>query len=251
MGEWGICDYITKPRIEAAITGKTPDGEPIKGDYKFTDEFPMADGFEENVEFFTLTYETPVRWPQPTAFARSRRCCGCGPGAWADASTSMPADGWDVADTYGVLVDLDQATPFLKAVDEATKRCGSPSSSPTTTGASRRSRAGCPTRRAGRLYESYLTNFEIRERGLTHEVHAEGLPGRRRRDVLANLEQGPQTAGTRTTTRIAFSLTATTGAGKTVMAAAVFEALFHGDDDVRLRRRPWRGRDLVLRRPVA
>ncbi len=39
----GICDYITKPRVEAAITGKTPDGKPIKGDYKFTDEFPMAD----------------------------------------------------------------------------------------------------------------------------------------------------------------------------------------------------------------
>lgn len=31
--------------------------------------------------------------------------------------------------------------------------------------------------------------------------------------------------------RNAFSLTATTGAGKTVMAAAVFEALFHGDDN--------------------
>src|SRR3982751_1085196 len=30
--------------------------------------------------------------------------------------------------------------------------------------------------------------------------------------------------------RHAFSLTAVTGAGKTVMAAAVFEALFHGDD---------------------
>ena len=29
----------------------------------------------------------------------------------------------------------------------------------------------------------------------------------------------------------AFSLTATTGAGKTVMAAAAFEALFHGDDN--------------------
>src|ERR1035437_9437007 len=29
----------------------------------------------------------------------------------------------------------------------------------------------------------------------------------------------------------AFSLTAVTGAGKTVMAAAVFEALFHGDDE--------------------
>ena len=37
--QWGICDYITKPRVEAAITGMTPEGEPIKGDYKFTDEF--------------------------------------------------------------------------------------------------------------------------------------------------------------------------------------------------------------------
>ena len=41
----GICDYFTKPRIAAAVTGKTPDGSPIEGDYKFTDEFPMAEGF--------------------------------------------------------------------------------------------------------------------------------------------------------------------------------------------------------------
>ena len=32
---WGICDYITKPRVEAAITGLTSVGQPIKGDYKF------------------------------------------------------------------------------------------------------------------------------------------------------------------------------------------------------------------------
>src|SRR4029450_5538142 len=46
--EWerrGICESITKPRIAAAITGKTPDGERIGGDYKFIDEFSMADGF--------------------------------------------------------------------------------------------------------------------------------------------------------------------------------------------------------------
>lgn len=35
-----------------------------------------------------------------------------------------------------------------------------------------------------------------------------------------------------------FSLTAATGAGKTVMAAAVFEALFHGDDDFDFERDP-------------
>jgi adenine-specific DNA-methyltransferase len=53
--KWGICDYITKPRIAAAITGATPVGKDIEGYYKFTDEFPMSEGFEENAEFFTLT----------------------------------------------------------------------------------------------------------------------------------------------------------------------------------------------------
>ncbi len=68
--KWGICDYITKPRIAAAITGKTPEGQDIVGDYKFTDEFPMAEGFKENAEFFTLTYETPVAIGHNRAFAR-------------------------------------------------------------------------------------------------------------------------------------------------------------------------------------
>src|SRR5262249_38655880 len=36
--KWGICDYITKPRIAAAITGKTPEGKVVAGDYKYTDE---------------------------------------------------------------------------------------------------------------------------------------------------------------------------------------------------------------------
>ena len=45
-------------------------------------------------------------------------------------------------------------------------------------------------------------------------------------DVLDQTEKGPQATGTRTADKHAFSLTAATGAGKTVMAAAVFEALF-------------------------
>ena len=55
----GICEHFTKPRIVAAITGKTPDGLPIAGDYKFTDQFPIAEGLHENAECFTLTYEAP------------------------------------------------------------------------------------------------------------------------------------------------------------------------------------------------
>jgi hypothetical protein len=50
------------------------------------------------------------------------------------------------------------------------------------------------------------------------------------RDVLANLRKAAKRWHD-DGDRHAFSLTATTGAGKTVMAAAVFEALFHGDDN--------------------
>ena len=49
--------------------------------------------------------------------------------------------------------------------------------------------------------------------------------------MLIQSQEGHASIGMATPTRRAFSLTAVTGAGKTVMAAAVFEALFHGDDD--------------------
>ena len=115
----GICDHITKPRIEAAITGRTPDGEPIKGDYKFTDEFPMADGFEENAEFFTLTYENPVAIGHNRAFERVAPLLWLRAGAEGRRIDTVPPSGWDVADTYGILFDLDHAEAFSHAVEKA------------------------------------------------------------------------------------------------------------------------------------
>ena len=50
------------------------------------------------------------------------------------------------------------------------------------------------------------------------------------KDVLTNLKKAAK-RWHEDGDKHAFSLTATTGAGKTVMAAAVFEALFHGDDN--------------------
>jgi type III restriction enzyme len=50
------------------------------------------------------------------------------------------------------------------------------------------------------------------------------------RDALSNLKKGRKDWHG-DTYKSAFSLTAVTGAGKTVMAAAAFEALFHGDDE--------------------
>lgn len=113
--QWGICEYITKPRLEAAITGKTPDDEPIRGDYKFTDVFPMEDGFAENVEFFTLTYEAPLRVASHRDFPKVAPLLWLRAGSTGRRIDSLDA-GWDVADTYGVLADLDKSDEFVTAV---------------------------------------------------------------------------------------------------------------------------------------
>jgi adenine-specific DNA-methyltransferase len=157
---WGICEYITKPRIAAAISGKTPGGAPIKGDYKFADEFPMADGLEANVEFFTLTYEAPLRVSTNREFAKIAPFLWLRAGSHGRRIDDISA-GWDVADTYGVIADLDQSEQFLKAMDDA----------PTVTHAfivtdeDRLFEAmvrQLPTHvEPVRLYEAYLRNFEI------------------------------------------------------------------------------------------
>lgn len=50
----GIFWRATRPRVEAAITGRR-DGKPIDGIYQGLDR-SFADGFEENVEFYDLVY---------------------------------------------------------------------------------------------------------------------------------------------------------------------------------------------------
>ena len=52
----GIARYITWPRIKAAVTGVNTLGEPIKGNYKFNEEFPMSDGLAENAVYFKLGF---------------------------------------------------------------------------------------------------------------------------------------------------------------------------------------------------
>ena len=159
--KWGICDYITKPRIKAAITGETPDGDPIKGEYKFTDEFPMSDGFEENAEFFTLTYETTVSVSHNRAFGRISPLLWMKAGSEGRRIDALSDAGWDVADTYGLLTDLDAAAPYLAAI--AAK--GGIRVAYIVTDDDRRFQSvaqGLPEGvEAVRLYESYLTNFRF------------------------------------------------------------------------------------------
>ena len=119
----------------------------------------MSDGFEENAEFFTLTYETPLAVSYQTAFSRIAPLLWLRAGSIGRRIDKLPPEGWDVADAYGLLVELDRATDFLKAVRKANglrvayivtddeRRFQS---------LARRLPEGAE---AVRLYESYLTNF--------------------------------------------------------------------------------------------
>ncbi|WP_348981825.1 site-specific DNA-methyltransferase [Brachybacterium epidermidis] len=162
--EWenlGICDFITKPRLTTAITGKTPQGEPVKGDYKFTDEFPMSEGFEENAAFFTLTYEAPLSVRHNRAFERVAPMLWLRAGSRGRVIYDLGEDGWDVADSYGVLENLDQADEFVATV--SARECVDIAFVVTDDDSAFQMvcrelpNAVVPVR----LYESYLQNFEI------------------------------------------------------------------------------------------
>lgn len=156
--QWGICDYITKPRIRAALTGETPDGDPIKGDYKFVDEFPMADGFEENAAFFTLSYESAWIVEADKAFAAIAPMLWLRAGAVGDRIDSIDG-GWAVADSYGILKDLDLASDF---VTELQRREGIRIAYVVTDDDGRYQQVASeiPGIETVRLYEDYLRNCE-------------------------------------------------------------------------------------------
>lgn len=117
--KYGICDYITKPRITAAISGLTPEGIAIDGSYKFSDEFPMADGFDENAIFFTLTYETPLSVRHHRAFERIAPILWMRAGSFGRVIHSLSDEGWGLSDRYGVLENMDRAGEFVTCVTKA------------------------------------------------------------------------------------------------------------------------------------
>ncbi|WP_428242955.1 site-specific DNA-methyltransferase [Gynuella sp.] len=157
----GICDYITKPRIKSAITGKTPDDEEIKGNYKFIDEFPISEGFEENAEFFTLTYEAKEAVNHNLAFKRIAPLLWLRAGAAGARIDTLPENGWEVCERYGVLSDIDQATPFIHRINQVEGLC----IAYIVTDDERRFQAIArrlpKTVEPVRLYEAYLSNFSF------------------------------------------------------------------------------------------
>ena len=150
--EWeatGVYEYVAKPRIETVATGQGPDGS------------TYSEGLEQNVEFFDLTYEAPLRVSTNREFAKIAPLLWMRAGSQGRRIDELEA-GWDVADTYGVIEDLDRSEPFLKAVTEGGEAVVMAF---VITDEDRLFQTICrelPDHvEPVRLYEAYLRNFEI------------------------------------------------------------------------------------------
>jgi adenine-specific DNA-methyltransferase len=160
----GIFEHVTRPRITAAITGVTPEGNLVKGDYSFTDELPMSDGFDENVEFFELTYEDAGRVELDMAFQV------IAPLLWlrAGGSGSMVNEFLDSfgrqkpytwTERYGVLFNTDRWRSFIEKLPDSATTVFIVTDSQTTFS---HIVAELPSQvEPVRLYERYLTTFAV------------------------------------------------------------------------------------------
>ena len=137
-------------------------GGAISGEYRFNLQSDMSDGFEENAAFFTLTYEAPLSVRHNRAFERIAPMLWMRAGSQGRIITDLGEDGWDVAETYGVLENLDQAGDFVARVGEEesvrTAFIVTDDDSAFQMVCRDMPSAVLPVR----LYESYLQNFQLR-----------------------------------------------------------------------------------------
>ena len=121
--EWerhGICRSITQPRLTAAISGTTADGKAVKGKYTCNGKSEMAEGFNENIEFFIMTYQNRDKVKLGAAFD------AIAPILWLQAGAQGPriesaSSRWALPEggRYGILFEPDDWPAFTAAVKDA------------------------------------------------------------------------------------------------------------------------------------
>lgn len=154
--EWeafGVFEHVTRPRVSTVVTGTRPDGS------------TYSEGLEANVEMFELGYLDAADVRLGREFAAIAPILWLEAGAVGERIDAEPAEGWAVADTYGVLFDIDALKPFAA---EATARALADrplavayvvTDSPTEARiVSERLPAGCRVRR---LHEPHVDRFAL------------------------------------------------------------------------------------------
>lgn len=118
--EQGIFVHVTMPRMKAAISGQTPGGDAVKGEYRGAVVRPVADGLPENVEFLEIQYL------ERDSVDLGRQFNAIAPVLWLTAGCVGEYEEWDgvspwslpKSSTYGVLFEEDQMNEFAEALEE-------------------------------------------------------------------------------------------------------------------------------------
>lgn len=115
--ELGIFHHVTRPRVEAAITGTDHVGRKLVGAY--LDGASYANGFEENLESFDLTYEDPDLVSLGRSFETVAPLLWLKAGA-RGARIDQPNTTWSlpVEATYGILFEPETWRDFVDAVNK-------------------------------------------------------------------------------------------------------------------------------------
>jgi adenine-specific DNA-methyltransferase len=121
--EWealGIFEYVTRPRIISALSGVTPEGSAVRGDYKFTDQFPMGEGFAENVEFFRLDFVDPNQVARGDAFKAILPILWMMAGCRGEREESKGATPWLIPkhSPFAILIQEKQFPTFRAKLNE-------------------------------------------------------------------------------------------------------------------------------------
>lgn len=162
--ERGIFEMVTRPRCEAVISGKRPDGTEISGDH--LNGRPYADGFKENVEFFRIDYLDPDDVDLGTQFE------AIFPSLWlAAGGVGLREHSKSSADMlisshgpYAVLFREEKFRKFLKAVEGRNDLTHVWIVTDSEDAFAEMRAALHPTLTTSMLYRDYLRNFRINTR---------------------------------------------------------------------------------------
>ena len=177
--EWealGIFEYVTRPRLISAFTGVIPEGEAVQGDYRFTDEFPMADGFAENIEFFRLDFLEPTNVERGDAFEGILPILWLMAGAIGERESRRGTTAFHIAkhSPFAVLIQETKFSDFEKKLRERKDITHIFLVTDSEDNFALMRRDLGRKYRCVQLYKSYLDNFRIN----TADPHAAGIePG--------------------------------------------------------------------------
>jgi adenine-specific DNA-methyltransferase len=157
----GVFWQATRPRVQAAFTGKTPSGKTVQG--RYDDGRPFSSGFSENAEFFDLVYLDRDEVRQGTEFTAIE------PSLWLMAGGIGRISKRDASKDYAISPSSNYAILFERSAFSAFKKALSarPDVSHVfivtdSEDAYAQMRSRLPSDvKSSMLYRDYLTNFRI------------------------------------------------------------------------------------------